>query len=130
MSRTLVVVLLTATLAAGCAPPRPAAVPTPPYAFAIIGKTTSLYPVQMNQTQFQAQVTDKNGRPVSGAAVSISLAMPGMDMGKNMVMLSETKTPGVYTGTGRFGMPGGWQMTVTADKGAAHQSQTFPVSVH
>ena len=93
--------------------------------------THPTYPAQMNKTQFFVQMADKQHRPVSGATVSIALTMPGMDMGQNRVTLKETAaTPGTYTGSGRFSMSGGWQMTVSADRGTVHESQTFPVAVH
>jgi len=88
-------------------------------------------PVQMNKTQFLVQASDKQHRPVSGATVSLDLAMPGMDMGRNVVALKEmAATPGSYTGTGRFPMAGDWQATVSAERGAVQESQTFPISVH
>ena len=125
-------ILLTAMLSAGCVP-RHAIAPTPvlPHTFAIQMKTHPTYPAQMDGTQFQAQIADKGSRPVSRAAVSISLAMPGMDMGRNVVTLKEmAATPGTYTGMGRFTMSGNWQATVSADRGTVHQSQVFPIVVH
>ena len=132
MSRALIVVFLIATLSTGCTSRHSVApTPEPPYAFTILCKTTSLYPVQMNKTQFLVQVQDKQQRPVSGATVSLELSMPGMDMGRNIVALKEiAAAPGRYTGTGRFTMSGDWQMTVSANRGALHQSQAFPTLVH
>lgn len=89
---------------------------------------TPRQPRQLDPALFRVRVTDKNKQPVSGAAVTVLLAMPAMDMGRNEIMLHETAA-GAYTGTGRFTMPGDWEATVSADKGASHQSQTFPVSV-
>lgn len=132
MNRMLVMILLIAMLSAGCTP-RHAVAPAPvrPYAFAILFKITSIYPVQMNRTQFLVQVTDKQQRPVSGATISLQLAMPGMDMGRNVVTLKEMAAPpGTYTGMGRFTMSGNWQATVSADRGTVHQSQIFPIVVH
>ena len=86
-------------------------------------------PRQLDPAQLRVQVTHSRNKPVSGAAVTAGLVMPAMDMGRNVVTLHETTALGTYTGTGRFTMPGDWEAAVTADKGASHQSQTFPVSV-
>ena len=91
-------------------------------------RVTPSPPRQLDPARFQVQLTDSRNKPVSGAAVTAGLVMPAMDMGRNAVALHETAA-GTYTGTGRFTMPGNWEATVSADKGAAHQSQTFPVSV-
>ena len=74
------------------------------------------------------QITDDKGKPVTGATVAVQLAMPAMDMGRNQAA-AQAGAAGVYTASGRFTMPGDWQATVQADKGAAHQSQSFPVTV-
>ena len=89
---------------------------------------TPKQPRQLDPARLQARVTDSRNKPVAGAAVAVQIAMPTMDMGRNAVTLHEA-APGTYTGTGRFTMPGDWETTVSADRGAAHQSQTFPVSV-
>lgn len=87
-------------------------------------------PRQLDPVQFQVKISDKNWKPVSGAAVTVQLAMPAMDMGRNEIKLREAAPSGTYTGIGRFTMPGSWQVTVAAaDKGAEHQSQTLSVSV-
>ena len=131
MSRTAFrLAALALLLAAGCSHPAPRAalpVPTP-------GKITLLVtpipPRSLDPAQFRAQIADKSGRPVTGATVSVSLSMPAMDMGRNVVALKEiTATPGTYVGIGRFTMSGEWQAAVTADKDAVHQSQTLPISV-
>ncbi len=89
---------------------------------------TPKQPRQLDPAQFQVQVTDSRNRPVSGAALTVGLVMPAMDMGRNDVALHPAG-PGIYIGTGRFTMPGDWKAAVSADKGAAHQSQTFSISV-
>lgn len=121
-------VLLTALFSAGCTVHHAAREPAGPYTLAMTLTTHPASPRQMDETRFFVQIADMHHRPVSGAAVSAQLAMPAMDMGRNMVILHETM-PGTYTSTGRFTMPGDWQATVSADKGAAHQSQTFSISV-
>ena len=89
---------------------------------------TPKQPRQLDPAQFQVQLTDSRNKPVSGAAVTAGLVMPAMDMGRNAALLHEAP-PGTYTGEGRFTMPGNWEAAVSADKGASHQSRTFPVAV-
>jgi nitrogen fixation protein FixH len=87
-------------------------------------------PRQLDPAQFRVQITDsRTGKPVNGAAVIVQLVMPAMDMGRNQVT-AQAGAAGVYTASGRFTMPGNWEATVQADKGAAHQTQSFPVLVH
>ncbi len=85
-------------------------------------------PRQLDPAQFRVQITGSDGRPVSGASVTVQLAMPTMDMGQNQAS-AQPGAAGVYTAAGRFTMPGNWQVTVQADKGALHQSQSFPITV-
>jgi len=90
--------------------------------------STPAMPRQLDPVQFNVQITGSGGRPVSGASVMVQLAMPTMDMGQNQVA-AQAGAVGVYTAAGRFTMPGEWQVTVQADKGALHQSQSFPITV-
>ena len=115
-------------LGAGCSPHLRPLPPADTVHWKIALSVTPGQPRQLDPARFQVQVTDSRNKPVSGAAVTTELVMPAMDMGRNAVSLRET-APGNYTGTGRFTMPGNWAATVSADKGAAHQSQAFPVSV-
>lgn len=115
-------------MSAGCTPHKPE-LPRNTAHWQISFSVTPARPRQLDPTETQVQVTDSSKRPVSGAAISVQLAMPAMDMGRNDVTLHETRARGTYAGTGRFTMPGDWQATVQADKGPAHQSQTFPISV-
>ena len=85
-------------------------------------------PRQLDPTQFRVKLTSHNGKPITGAKVAVQLAMPAMDMGRNEVT-AQAGAAGAYTAAGRFTMPGVWQVTVQADKGAAHQSQSFPITV-
>jgi nitrogen fixation protein FixH len=122
------VITVASVLAAGCSPRAGSPLHADTAHWKIAFAVTPEQPRQLDPAQFKVQVTDKNKTPVSGAAVTVGLAMPAMDMGRNDVRLHEAP-PGTYTGTGRFTMPGDWEAAVSADKGAAHQSQTFPVSV-
>ena len=116
-----------ALVCAGCAGQT---VPAPPntahWNMALV--TRPAPPRQLDPAQFQVQIRDKAGRPVSGASVLVRLTMPAMDMGPNQAT-AQAGAAGVYTGGGRFTMPGDWLVTVQADKGRLHQSQSFPVKV-
>lgn len=119
--------LCLALACAGCA--HPAA--SPPPSNAQWHMTLTLLPaapLRLDPTQLNVQIADNRGGLVSGAAVTMNLTMPTMDMGQNQVP-AKARAAGVYTATGRFTMPGHWQATVQADKGALHQTQSFPVTV-
>ena len=120
-------------LCAGCASrtASPSEAPHPPASTANWQMTLTAVPArprQLDPTRFQVQLRDRSGKPVTGAQVSVQLAMPAMDMGRNEVT-AQAGAAGVYTASGRFTMPGDWQVTVQTDKGAAHQSQSFPITV-
>lgn len=120
--------LCLALVCAGCTHP---ATPAPPPANAHWHMALTLIPDaprQLDPAQLSVQISDNHGKPVSGAAVTLSLVMPAMDMGQNQVT-AKAGAAGVYAGTGRFTMPGQWQVTVQADKNARHQTQSFPVTV-
>lgn len=113
---------------AGCAHPM-APIPVPSNAQWHMALTlTPAAPRQLDPTQMTVQISDSRGRPVSGASVTIRLAMPTMDMGQNQVTAG-AGAAGVYAATGRFTMPGRWQATVQAGKGGLEQTQFFPVTV-
>ena len=84
-------------------------------------------PRQLDPTRFTVQVTD-SGKPVSSAGVEVQLSMPTMDMGRNEVT-AQPQSAGTYIANGRFTMPGDWQVTVIADHGKLHQTQSFPIQV-
>ena len=122
-------IFVCAFLLAGCAPkPAPRFIDPPPPAlsarirFALAGTPRSLDPIAVTVR------VDDNGRPVTGAHVSVDLSMPSMPMPDNRTALRET-APGTYTGTVRFSMSGAWTATVTAAKGRAQSGQPFPVTV-
>lgn len=88
-------------------------------------KTVPARPQQLDPTQFLVRIKDSSGRPLTGAAVSVQLTMPSMDMGRNAAAAKEVSPPGTYAATGRFTMPGDWQITVQARRGQTSQSQSF-----
>ena len=116
---------------AGCAS-RPAPVAPAETASAHWNIALSVVPAaprSLDPVQFNVQVAGENGRPITGAAVGVRLEMPAMDMGQDRVVLHETAQPGTYTGTGRFSMPGDWQVKVQASKGKLLQTQSLRTSV-
>jgi nitrogen fixation protein FixH len=95
----------------------------------IVSLAVSPKPVSdASATTFTIRLTDAKGHPVSGAAVSASLVMTDMDMGRNVVN-AKPKSPGVYAGTGQFTMSGSWNVVVTASKGTEKSVKTFPFAV-
>jgi hypothetical protein len=82
-------------------------------------------PAPHKATNFQVKVTDASGAPVTGATVNASIEMKGMDMGKNEVKLKDAGG-GNYTGEGKFGMAGDWNVVVSAKKGDKTAHKTFP----
>ena len=114
---------------AGCAP-HPSAAPAPPLSspLKISLQLTPPKPQQLDPTLFKVQVRDRSGKPISSAIVTVNLAMPTMDMGRNAVLMNAGE-PGQYRGIGRFTMAGSWGVTVTATKGKDRATQIFPVEV-
>jgi len=65
------------------------------------------------------ELTDAGDVRLSGA-----MPMPGMVM-TSQTTLSPTGQPGVYDGTGEYGMAGTWQMTLEWNGPAGRGSATF-----
>ena len=121
--------LLLVLLCSGCAP-RPAA-PTrearnPDLQLAL--DVTPNPPRSLDLTRFTVRASDAQGRPVSGAAVSLRLEMPAMPMGENVVSVRPGAS-GNYAGTGRFTMAGDWRISVKATQGGRSAAQGFPLRV-
>ncbi len=84
---------------------------------------------QMNKPViFRLMVTDRQGKPVTGAQIQGSLVMALMDMGKNELTFAD-KGNGAYEATGKVGMSGPWELVVTAKAGGAEGQKTFPLTV-
>ena len=122
--------LWVALILTGCTPRAtgpPRALPADPN-LQIALATRPASPRQLDPTQFLVTLKDAQKRPVSGATVTADLAMPGMDMGHDSVTLTPGAA-GVYVGTGRFTMPGDWQVTVTTTRGRDRAAHVFSLSV-
>jgi len=125
-------VLLAALLCAGCARQHSPPLAPPQVIPASASKQITLdwtpkTPRSLDPTQFIVRVFDAEGQPQAADKATLSLAMPTMDMGKNDVALKAT-APGVYTGTGRFTMAGGWWATVTVSTGGAVKTTVVPIT--
>jgi hypothetical protein len=70
--------------------------------------------------EFEVVVTDRPGRPVERASVSLLFYMPAMPSMKMPEMRSEVKLAaagnGTYTGRGQVMMAGQWTVTVSVEK--------------
>lgn len=80
-------------------------------------------------TLVQMTIQGRDGHPVDGARVQLSLVMVTMDMGANETPL-QGLGQGRYQARVAFLMPGAWQVTVTVTPpGGASASTTFAVDV-
>jgi nitrogen fixation protein FixH len=86
----------------------------------------------MRELVFSLTLRDKRG-PVTNAAVTIDLSMPGMYMGNNVVKLTK-RDGGVYEGQGIIvRCPSGkklWQATINIRRGSASSSAIYLFEVH
>ena len=77
--------------------------------------------VKTGDNQFEVMVKGADGKPVSGADVSVLFVMPAMPAMKVAEMRNEVKlkpsSPGMYTGTGNVMMAGKWNVTVSVKQG-------------
>ncbi len=103
--------------------------PTPP------GTPLAAAPVKITVTTASApkagdnpltiSITDAQGKPVTGAAVTTSVAMTSMDMGTTHPAVTE-KGSGQYAATVNFSMAGPWRITVkAAAPGRKPQTKAF-----
>jgi Cu(I)/Ag(I) efflux system membrane fusion protein/cobalt-zinc-cadmium efflux system membrane fusion protein len=90
-------------------------------------------PPTTGENQFEATVTDANGKAIDDAEVSVQFYMPAMPTMSMPAMKSETKLSpaggGVYRGTGQVMMAGKWDATVTVTRGGQRLgSKQLPVT--
>ena len=106
--------------------------PTPP------GTPLAAAPVKITVTTASApkagdnpltiSITDAQGKPVTGAAVTTTVAMTSMDMGTTHPAVTE-KGSGQYAATVNFSMAGPWRITVkAAAPGRKPQTKAFDFS--
>ncbi len=105
-------------------PPPPgagaAAAMNAPAAKASIEFTTSPSPPQKGSNAFRVKLTGADGKPVTGAKVTVTFFMPGMPaMGMAAMRVGVTLADsgaGMYKGTGNLGTAGAWQVSIVAQK--------------
>jgi hypothetical protein len=80
--------------------------------------TTDPSPPHKGNNTVRAKLTSPNGQPVTGAQVTVTFFMGGMQaMGMSAmktVINASDKGAGMYEGKGDLGSGGTWQVTVTA----------------
>lgn len=81
-------------------------------------------PQPMEETTFAVRLQAPTGEMVTGASVEFDLSMLGHQMGENRFRARETEA-GLYTGQGRFAMPGDWQVQLRIEKGRQRQFALF-----
>jgi Cu(I)/Ag(I) efflux system membrane fusion protein/cobalt-zinc-cadmium efflux system membrane fusion protein len=109
------------------APPPPgagaaAAMNRPASQAAIIDFTTSPSPPHKGSNVFRAKITGVDGRPITGATVTVTFFMPAMPA-MGMAAMRTTSTlrengSGFYEGSGSVQSGGTWQVTIQAQKNA------------
>jgi RND family efflux transporter MFP subunit len=95
-----------------------AAMNAPAQTEAMIDLTTDPTPPQKGSNTIRVRLTAPDGKPISGAQVTVAFfmpAMPAMGMAAmNTVIHADDKGSGFYEGKGQLGSGGTWQVTVTA----------------
>ena len=80
--------------------------------------TTTPSPAQKGSNTVKVKLTDPEGKPISGAEVTVTFfmaAMPSMNMPEMKTAIKGTdKGGGMYEGKSDLGSAGMWQVTVTA----------------
>jgi len=83
-----------------------------------IDLTTAPSPAQKGSNTVKVKLTDPEGKPISGADVTVTFfmaAMPSMNMPEmKTVIKGMDKGVGMYEGEGDLGSAGMWEVTVTA----------------
>jgi Cu(I)/Ag(I) efflux system membrane fusion protein/cobalt-zinc-cadmium efflux system membrane fusion protein len=95
-----------------------AAMNAPAQAQANVELTTDPAPPQKGGNQIRVKLTSDDGKPITGAQVTVTFfmaAMPAMGMSAmKTVITASDKGGGMYEGHGDLGSGGTWQVTVTA----------------
>jgi Cu(I)/Ag(I) efflux system membrane fusion protein/cobalt-zinc-cadmium efflux system membrane fusion protein len=82
--------------------------------------STDPNPPQRGNNVLRVKVSDRSGKPVSGAEVTIKFymaAMPAMSMAAmDMTTKLSEKGGGLYEGSGKLDSGGTWQVTITVQK--------------
>lgn len=100
----------------------------PPPQFTMQLTTAPAAPAVGRDVTFTLRLRDAKGRPVSGASARLSLEMTFMNMGENVVQLSD-RGNGVYSGVGTFPMGGDWDCHAVVRAGGMVSEQVFHYKV-
>ena len=83
--------------------------------------------VKAGDNQFEVMVKGTDGKPISGADVSVLFVMPAMPAMKMAEMRNEVKLKpsgsGMYMGSGNVMMAGKWNVTVSVKQGGKQIGQ-------
>lgn len=83
--------------------------------------------VKVGSNQFEVLVKGTDGKPLSGADVSLMFvmpAMPAMNMAETRNEVNLTPSgPGMYTGSGNVTMAGNWAVTAAVKRGGKQLAQ-------
>lgn len=90
----------------------------PPRVRAHVEVTTDPTPPHKGSNTVRVKLAAENGKPITGAKVTVTLLMPAMpEMGMaamKTVIEAMSKGGGIYEGKADIGSGGKWQVTVTA----------------
>ncbi len=115
----------TPTPVAPGAPPATDAPSTAPAAAMPLTVTAVIHAPKAGDNALQITVTDAQGKPITGAKVTTSVAMTSMDMGTTHPAVTD-KGNGQYTSTANLSMAGPWRVKVKVTPvGQKPQTNTF-----
>ena len=85
-----------------------------------IDLTTSPNPLHKGNNTLHLKLTGSDGKPIDGAAISVTFFMPAMPAMGMAAMTTQTKLTsqgnGMYQGTGVLESGGSWRVTITVQK--------------
>ena len=87
-------------------------------------KTNPVKPAPMQETILELTLRDPDGQPMTGAAVTLELTMPGMVMPPNRPPVAEAGN-GVYIAKAIFAMSGEWEVRALVDHPAGGEAVVF-----
>jgi hypothetical protein len=130
-TRTAAIVLATTAMSLMAVSPATAQATPKPKAAKAAGLDIMLMKptaVKAGDNQFEVMVNGADGKPVTGADVSVLFVMPAMPAMKMAEMRNEVKLkpagPGAYAGSGNVMMAGKWNVTVSVKQGGKELGQT------
>jgi len=113
------------TPAASATPPAPSAPSPTPAAPVPLIIAAAINAPKAGDNALQITITDAQGKPVTGAKITTSVAMTSMDMGTTHPAVKE-KGNGQYTTTANFSMAGPWRVKVKVTSvGQKPQTKAF-----